>query len=260
MKMDFHEACQKVNISPPFRKSFHKYGKNTFVPAQASPPVLPWQQRAKSFVTYCHQQLINEPEAINQLAKRGMTPETIKQFNLGWNPQTFFDQKERWDLPQEIIESKASKCQWLPRGIVIPSFNDDAPVKIKILRADWLKGGSFPKYVEVSGSRHSPSVYGDTSKPVIIVESELDALLIQQEFSHLVCCVALGGVSKKPDAQLHILLKESSLILLSLDFDEAGKKRYSFWMKQYPNVHPWPAPQTKSLGDAFQKFPVDIPC
>lgn len=33
--------------------------------------------------------------------------------------------------------------------------------------------------------------------------SELDALLIQQEASHLVCCIALGGVSKKPDVEMH---------------------------------------------------------
>ena len=36
---------------------------------------------------------------------------------------------------------------------------------------------------------------------MIIVESELDAILIQQEASDLVCSIPLGGVSKKPDAK-----------------------------------------------------------
>ena len=49
------------------------------------------------------------------------------------------------------------------------------------------------------------------SKPVMIVESELDAMLIQQEASDLVCSVALGGVSKKPDAEVHEWLKQSFL-------------------------------------------------
>ncbi len=93
---------------------------------------------------------------------------------------------------------------------------------------------------------------------MIIVESELDAILIQQEASHLICSVALGGVSKKPDTKMHKWLQRVSLILLSLDFDSAGKKRYSFWMGLYPNLRPWPAPCGKSLGDAFQDFSISI--
>lgn len=106
--------------------------------------------------------------------------------------------------------------------------------------------------LEVSGSSKSPSVYGDRSKPIIIVESELDAILIQQEAANLVCSIALGGVSKKPDIELHRLLKRAPLILLSLDFDDPGKKRYSFWMKQYFNLRAWPAPYGKSPGDYFK--------
>lgn len=70
-----------------------------------------------------------------------------------------------------------------------------------------------PKNLEISGSTQSSSRYGEPSKPVIIVESELDAILIQQETSDLVCSIALGGVSKKPDVEfveLHQLLKKSS--------------------------------------------------
>jgi hypothetical protein len=48
------------------------------------------------------------------------------------------------------------------------------------------------------------------------------------------------------------------LILLSLDFDEAGKKRYPFWVQQYPNIRPWPIPFGKSPGDAIEKFPINI--
>ena len=98
-----------------------------------------------------------------------------------------------------------------------------------------------------SREAHNPlSLYGDISKPVIIVESELDAILIQQEASDLVCSIALGGVSKKPDTKTHNCLKRASLILLSLDFDDVGKKKYSSWMTLYPNLRPWPAPFCKS--------------
>jgi DNA primase len=116
----------------------------------------------------------------------------------------------------------------------------------------------LPKYVEISGSKQSPSIYGDRSQPLIIVESELDAILIQQEASKLVCSIALGGVSKKPDIELHELLKQAPVILLSLDFDDSGKKHYSFWMKLYSNLRPWPIPYFKSPGDAFAKAQINI--
>lgn len=247
--MDFYEACQKVNIPPLSKKFSRKNRRLIFAPSVASPPAMTWQYRARSFVTFSHQQLINGPEAIEQLIKRGISIETIKQFCLGWNPQTFYDKRERWGLPQELTETGKPRCQWLPKGIVIPSFCDTNPLKIKIRRSDWHKKDTFSKYVEVSGSQQSPSVYGDISKPIVIVESELDAILIQQEASHLICSIALGGVSKKPDAELHALLKKAPLILLALDFDEAGKKRYRFWMGLYSHLRPWPAVYSKSPGD-----------
>lgn len=92
----------------------------------------------------------------------------------------------------------------------------------------------------------------------MIVDSELDVILVQQSATHLMCCLALRGVSKKPDCEIHEWLKHASMILLSLDFDEVGKKRYAFWMKLYPNLRPWPSPQAKSPGNAAQIFHMDI--
>ena len=137
----------------------------------------------------------------------------------------------------------------LIKSCIILNCGDECGLKIKIRRSNWREDDTFPKYVEVSGSRHCPSVYGDISKPVVIVESEFDAILILQEAIHLVCSVALGGVSKKPDADLHALLEKAPLILLALDFDEAGKTRYRFWMELYSHLHPWPAAYSKSPGD-----------
>lgn len=50
-------------------------------------------------------------------------------------------------------------------------------VKVKIRRTAWKEGDKLPKYVEVSGSKSSFSVYGDITLPVsLIQESEFDAL------------------------------------------------------------------------------------
>lgn len=92
-----------------------------------------------------------------------------------------------------------------------------------IRRTDWHANDHLPKYVEASGGLQRPSLYGDKNKPIIVIESELDAILIQQFASDLCCCIALGGVGKKPDQQTHELLRSSPLVLLALDYDEAGK-------------------------------------
>jgi len=259
--MTFYQACQKLQVIPELRERVavdRPFKEAEFTPHIAPPIHQSWQQAAKNFISSSHRKLMSRPGIINLLLNRGFTLDTIQRFSIGWNMENLFEETEKWGIPKEIKENGHPKRQWLPKGIVIPSYVGNEPVKLKIRRSDWSQEDSFPKYVEVSGSRQSPSIYGDMSKPVVIVESELDAMLVQQSASHLVCCVALGGVSKKPDYEMHAWLKQASLILLSLDFDEIGKKRYAFWMKLYPNIHPWPAPFAKSPGDAVRLFHVHI--
>ncbi len=130
-------------------------------------------------------------------------------------------------------------------------------IKIKIRRTV-VSQANERKYIEVSGGSNSPSVFGTPFRPIIVVESEFDAILIQQEANDLCCCLALGGVGKKPDAITHNMLTKSSLILYALDFDEAGKAAYFFWRSTYPQLRAWPIPKAKSPGDAAIKYGVDL--
>ena len=103
----------------------------------------------------------------------------------------------------------------------------------------------------MAGSTTRPSVYGDPTKPIVIVEAELDAMLVHQLSRDICCCVALGGASNRPDAVLHSMLLKATRILYALDFDEAGKKAYKFWQSTYIHLTPWPIPKGKSPGDAY---------
>lgn len=250
-------ACQKLNFTPSLSNA-SLIKRKAFVPNISIPVTSLWQQAAKRFIASSHKRLMSQPEIIQYLSNRGFTLDTIQRFSLGWNSQDIFEEREKWGMSAEIKENGYPKRQWLPKGIVVPTYVNNEPIKIKIRRSAWTKEDSFPKYVEISGSSQLPSIYGDKSKPVIILESELDAMLIQQKAAHLICSLALGGVSKKPDAETHKWLKQASLILLCLDFDDAGKRRYAFWMKQYPNLRPWPIPFAKSPGDAIQLFKINI--
>ena len=83
-----------------------------------------------------------------------------------------------------------------------------------------------------------------------MVEAELDAMLLQQYAGDICCSMALGGASKRPDAESHKLLMKASVIFFSLDVDAAGAIAYCWWSKVYPNIKVFPPPIGKSPGDA----------
>jgi hypothetical protein len=106
--------------------------------------------------------------------------------------------------------------------------------------------------VEISGTWHGPALYGcSEGKPIIVVESELDAMLLQQCASDLCSSMALGGASKRPDLEAHRLLQKAPAIVVSLDVDKAGALAFRWWRQAYPHMKLWPPPIEKSPGDAL---------
>jgi len=261
MSLSYKDACSKLKVPPKTSfcsKGHYPFKKTIFSPQSSKPVSTKWQNSARAFIERCHQKLLKTLSALDLLVKRGFTLDTIKTFSLGWNPDTIFDNRSAWGLPLEVKENGKERVQWLPKGIVIPELNAEVPVRVKIRRSEWFQGDKLPKYAEVSGGLQRPSIYGDLQKPVVVMESELDAILTQQFASDLCCCMALGGVGKRPDKQVHEFLTKAPLILLALDYDDAGKNEYPFWMSLYPNLRPWPASKGKSHGDAYQLFNVDL--
>jgi hypothetical protein len=130
---------------------------------------------------------------------------------------------------------------------------DGAPVKVKIRRSEWNPGDRLPKYDEIPGSQQLLAIVGYApQKPILVVEAELDAMLLFQEARALCAYLPLGGVSKKPDLLTHDRLYKAPLLLIALDYDEAGKLAFAkFWKKTYPSSEPWPICETKNPGDAF---------
>ena len=88
----------------------------------------------------------------------------------------------------------------------------------------------------------------------VIVESELDGLLIDQDAGDLTGVVSLGNAQSKPDQETDRVLRQSRLILIALDFDEAGAKAsWKYWLSTYSNAFRWPVPIGKDPGEAFHK-------
>lgn len=249
--LDYRSACIKTGVEP--NTSFSNKTTRTpiFSPEKVNFPPELWQKKARETILESHFNLLNNPSGLKLLYDRGFSIETIKSFSLGWNPDNKFLSLPEWGLPQIIKENGQEKKLWLPKGILIPTVSETVVSSLKTRRSCWKEGDKLPKYVEISGSMKCPSFYGiPLDKPIVIIESELDAILTQQFANDVCCCLALGGAGKKPDLATHNILRTASILLFALDFDEAGKKAFQFWKSTYPKLRAWPVPIEKSPGDA----------
>ncbi|MGE0631266.1 MAG: primase-helicase zinc-binding domain-containing protein [Parachlamydiales bacterium] len=246
-KLSFRDACIKVQKSPEPDKFRSKMRHVDLIAIRT--PSRSWEDIALEFIESSMQRLLLDEEAMELILQRGLSLDTIRGNHLGWNPVKAFYRRSDWG----IEETEERKWVCLPAGIVIPIFEGSAIRKLKIRKSEWKEGDFYGKYYEVPGSSNIIPTFGVPSRDVVVVvEAEFDAMLVTQEAGDLCACVALGGAQKRPHSSLHQLLMSRKLILFALDFDEAGKKEYSYWQQFYPNLEPWPVPEGKSPGDYFQ--------
>ena len=252
MGMTFQEAKERVGEIDRSSPSCSMAIRSGF--GQVYDPSATWIEKAEEFVESCHQRLLLEPAIIEELrAKRGLTLETIRMHRLGWNPIDRFYHRPEWGVEEK--EGKKGKKMCLPKGFVIPSYDvlgSASLCKIKIRRADWEDGDKWEKYHEVEGGSKILALYGFLNNQVaMLVESEFDAMLVNQETQGFCICVALGGAGKRPDAVTADWLKSRKLVLYSLDFDRAGDIEYGYWASSFPNLGRWRPNSEKSPADSY---------
>lgn len=205
----------------------------SFIPFNAELPNPKWHQQASNFVTSCQKKLLATPRALNFLFAKGFTLGTMQTFCLGWNPKSLWVPRCTWGLA-----GHSNKKLLLPKGLVIPTFDPTTQqlVKIKVRREDWA-ADSLPKHVEISGNMKAPGIYGaPAGKPLVILESELDAMLVQQFAGDICCPIALGSTSKRPDQLCHQLLTAAPLTLFAIDVNKTGATAFGWWRKIYPDI------------------------
>jgi hypothetical protein len=183
------------------------------------------------------------------LQGRGLSEGTIRAAGLGWNAVDLWENRETWGLDPVKDEKGRDTALWLPAGLVIPHSIDGMLLRLRIRRPQ-----NEPRYVIVSGSDTRPMIFHPERKCFVVVESEIDGFLIDQEAGDLVGGVALGTAQAKPDEETHKALNRADLILVSLDSDKAGaKSSWEFWLRSYHRARRWPCPIGKDPSDAFQK-------
>lgn len=249
--LSYIEACKRLGTAPRANGGPLAHKPVIWEPKPSVLPGEAWIAHAGQFVGRCAATLASGGPGLEYAQSRGLTLKTCAALKIGWNPSDRYEDRTAWGLPPEM-NPKTGKPRkvWLPAGLVIPTLRDGQVVAIKIRRSAWTPDEELPKYAAVSGGGKLPMVLAPgKGKPCAIVESELDAILAAQEARDVVSCVALGTARGKPDAAAHALFMAAPVVLVALDFDEAGAGGWPWWHEHYTDAKRWPVPSGKDVGD-----------
>jgi DNA primase len=246
--LSFKEACDYLGKDPgPAPARDLPAAEHTWRPRQISAPGELWQARARQLVAEAVFNLpVKSPATVSFLTKsKGLSKETIKKFSLGWIPADRWEATCTWGLPEMLKENGKAKKLWFPKGLTIPLFQGNKVVRLRIRRPE-----GDPRYFLLKGSSTAAMMLHQERRAVVVVESELDAMLLWQEVGELVDVLCLGNVSTRPDQEAADLLDKRELILLALDADKAGAaESWGWWKAHYDQAQRWPPIRGKDPSD-----------
>ena len=201
-----------------------------------------WCQKAQEVIDDCNNNLINNESVLSWLKnERCLNLDTVMKHKLGWNTSKRFYSANEWGLDGKII------C--IPKGLTIPGTGmSDNLLRVKIRLSEPESSGD--KYWCIRGSKVLPTIYGEKHRAIVVVESELDAILINQEVGDLITPIATCGASNMPDTEIENYIKESDLCLLAFDSDKdkangfnPGREAALRWLSHYTNSKLWSIPE-----------------
>ena len=200
-----------------------------------------WQKKAAKLVDYACTNIFSSAgsESLSFLIReRCLLKQTIKEHRLGWLPAK----------------------NHMPSKLVIPCYNSrNQLIRIRF-RTDNPKSHDTRYRVMKGSNAISPFPLGITpGKPVVWVESELDAVLIYQESGMEIGVIALGSASNRMNNSVcRYLINKIPINLISLDNDECGKDSTQHYLKLIPNSLSWPVPESygKDPGEACRHMSI----
>ena len=249
--LSFVDACHYLGRDPGPRSSGPRPAPLWEAREAKAPPDL-WQEKGRSFLDGAIETLWSRhgDEMRRWLSDaKGLSSETIRAAGLGFNPADIFEPRATWGLETAINDKGNESRQWLPGGLVIANIVSESVHRLRIRRS---YPGDGPRYVIVSGSSSAPMAWGRDKMAAVIVESELDGLLLNQEAGDLAGVVSMGSAQAKPDRITHEALTAAAVTLVSLDTDDAGAKAaWAFWPATYGRkAKRWPCIKGKDASDA----------
>ncbi|MFH1672833.1 MAG: toprim domain-containing protein [Pseudomonadota bacterium] len=167
---------------------------------------------------------------------RGLRLDTIRQRRLGW------------------LQAKAH----IPSKLLIPCYNSQGSLIRIRFRMDDPAPGHERYRISKGSNPDSPYPIGVSSgKPLMILESELDAILIAQEAGEHIGALGMGTTGMKySPAMTRYLSYNFPIILISLDNDQSGKEKTTALISALHNAIDWPVPEKygKDPGEACRRI------
>jgi len=240
-----------------------------FVPAAVVPPEERWRQSAEKLIDRAHAELLGCPGQLAYLAGRGLPLDAVVKYRLGWIPKDLFRPRASWGLPAESWPDGKAKMLKIHSGLLIPTFVDGQAHRLRIRRPkETLKEGE-PGYLEIKGSGNDRIITNPSARAVVVVESDLDALLIDWVAGDLVGAMPTVSAEAKPKESTWKTLRRALCILVAMDYEptwneqkqcwvNVGGKASHWWNKQFPRAKRWPVPVGKDPGEYYQYHSGDL--
>jgi len=267
-QMDYHQmgyldACVSLGRDPNIKyKSLNIHNGPyhsalvPWVPRQITLPPKAWQEKAGIILMNAYKYLLSGAGKGHRewLNARGISNATIKQARFGWITRSLTFDRKAWGLDATNEDGTSKKDVWLPEGLIIPYFQGNLPVRLRIRQS---KPIGTDRYIIVGGSStgflvHSKHAGGDInpSLKTLVCESELDGWLLHQEIGDLINIMSIGSAQTRPGDDIASVLAGPALVTL-LDNDLAGITEQKWWSKQYPGCKNWLMPAGKDPGEGF---------
>jgi len=269
----YPEACQITGDVPAERKNNGKpvYKSTPTLPGAVVPkstsPYKPkekdpandpidadkWAEHAEKLVSWAQKKLSGSAGE-QVLSDKGIDTETAEKYRIGWLPEDIYRQRDSWGLP-EVMSEKTGKPKrlWFPTGLVIPHIITMPDGIRRVDRIRIRRPDGEPRYYIIPGSCSRQLITGTPGRIMMIVESELDALLLDQIIGNSMGIVSVGTSHAKPDKWAQQVLRDAVCILVSLDNDPAGQSAFGWWHENYQYAINHPVPVGKDPSDAHHQ-------
>lgn len=197
----------------------------TPAPEPTEPPDEAWQEAAWRYICESQERLWRAPgaKARDWLRRRGLSDETIEFAGLGYDPG----------------RDSAWRC------VTIPWYIGDDIWAVRRRFPAWSADnphGPTGKFMMRKGSSGCGLYEADTittTRPVVLVEGELDALSIVQEAGDLTAAVATGGIGQARRPRWIARLSMAPLVLVSFDAGAEAEPARRWWLDALPNARYW---------------------
>ncbi|MDK2921467.1 MAG: hypothetical protein PWR24_1024 [Desulfonauticus sp.] len=194
----------------------------------------PWHKQGFPLVVFWRKNLEKNKDVKKILISMGFEKETIEKVWLGLNQEERKENLSNWNIKnkKEII---------IPKGLVIPYFQEEKLIGFKVRSSDWAS--SYDEFL-MPGSQFSPIFLPAVEKekvPVIIIEDELAAYLLEQEVGDACTILALKDIEEidKLDDTIKKAIDDAMLLIIAVPKNYSEHK-LQVWRDKYPNIKTLP--------------------